>query len=177
MFKNMIKYILTAWLTIISLAVFAQTVTIEPKNFTALDEITITVDVTGNAKLENLGDNAFLWLWIPDGVQAKTNKNPFSTIVPSDEIPDPNIAKFTKVGPNLYSVSLTLSSFLGVAPGQITKIGVILKGNDWSDGQTSDFIFEVAPLEYKPRVNRVFLRNSLLLMSLLYTLNKNCLPM
>lgn len=140
-------------LLLVGLAAHSQTVTISPRNFTALDEITITVDVTGNSNLENLTTDAYLWLWVPGGPGAPSNVSPASSN------PDAtNQAKFTKVEgeENLYTITLVPSTFIGAAPSQITQLGVILKGNDWSNGQTPDFLFDVDPLEFVDRVNRTF---------------------
>ncbi|AHM63314.1 alpha amylase [Flammeovirgaceae bacterium 311] len=131
----------------------SQTVTISPRNFTAVDEITITVDVTGNTALENLTTDAYLWLWVPGGPGAPSNVSPAASNANATAQ-----AKFTKVEgeENLYTITLVPATFIGASPAEITQLGVILKGNDWSNGQTADALFDVDPLEFVDRVNRTF---------------------
>jgi hypothetical protein len=140
-------------LLLFGLVAHSQTVTVSPRNFTAVDEITITVDVTGNNALVNLTTDAFLWLWVPSGPGAPSNVSPAASNPTATAQ-----AKFTKVEgeENLYSITLVPATFIGVAPAEITRLGVILKGNDWSNGQTADTFFDVDPLEFVDRVNRTF---------------------
>lgn len=139
-----------------SATAFSQTITVTPQRFTALDEITITVNVSGNARLEALTSGAFLWMWSPGVGDAPSNVNPASSN-PDRSAP----ARFTRVEgqTNVYQLRLIPAVFLNLAPGQVTRVGMILKGNDWGDGQTPDFLFDVEPLTFTERVNRTFPNN------------------
>lgn len=115
---------------------------ITPDFFTPDEEITITYDVTGTS-LAGLSE-AWLWLWLPDldDVDVPSNVNPAS----SD--PDAtNVAKFTKstsAGKTLFTISLVLTEFTNKTADEIERVGVLIKGNDWADGQSSDYVFDIA---------------------------------
>lgn len=139
------------FLTILSLlflqfASFAQSVdiqpTIEPEFFAADEEITITYNVTGTS-LSSL-DDAYMWMWLPD----IGNENAPSNINPADSDPGAtNQAKLEKVNENgqtLFRISLTPTTFYNQSAANITEIGMLLKGNDWSDGQTVDFTTQIS---------------------------------
>ncbi len=130
---------------LLSASLFAQKVsidpTIEPEEFKADEEITITYDVTGT-DLEGL-ESAWIWTWIkanPD-IDAPSNINPASS--------DPSktdVAKFTKTiadGKTTFSITFTPTVFFNRSSGEINEMGMLLKGNDWTDGQTTDFATNV----------------------------------
>lgn len=126
---------------------FAQTVsldpTISPEFFAADEQITITYDVTGTA-LHEL-ENAWIWLWLPDlnNYDVPSNVNPAS-----DNPSATDAAKCTKTttddGRVLFSITIVLTEFTDQTADVIETVGVLLKGNDWSDGQTSDYIFNTS---------------------------------
>jgi 1,4-alpha-glucan branching enzyme len=124
------------------LNVFSQDIpTITPQFFTPDEQITISYDVTGT-NLSSLTD-AYLWLWLPDaGVDAASNTNPANSNV--DLSAAAKFTKSTQEGRTYFSITLTLIDFLDVEASLVTKVGMILKGNDWADGQTSDYITEVS---------------------------------
>ncbi len=140
--------------TFLPLIGFGQNVdiqpSIDPTFFTPEEEITITYDVTGTS-LSSLSE-AWLWLWLPDltNVDVPSNVNPASS--------DPSatdIAKFTKSvenGRTLFSISLTLTDFTNKPAEEIERVGVLIKGNDWSNGQSVDYVFEIFD-GYALRVN------------------------
>ena len=119
----------------------AQTPSIEPEFFAADEEITITYNVTGSS-LASL-EEAYIWMWLPDkGIDAPSNINP------ADSDPEAtNQAKFEKLNENgqtLFRISLSPTTFFNQNAEDLTEIGMLLKGNDWSDGQTEDFVTEVS---------------------------------
>jgi hypothetical protein len=124
-----------------SVSGFAQTTSINPVITPALfspsDEITVTYDVTGNS-LANLS-NAWIWVWIPDqNIDAKYNVNPAS-----NDTPLTDNAKFTKTTANnqtTFTITFTPKDFFSGDISQQQKLGMLLKGNDWSNGQTTDYI-------------------------------------
>ncbi|MFY0688666.1 MAG: T9SS type A sorting domain-containing protein [Cyclobacteriaceae bacterium] len=128
------------------LGLYAQKIavnpTITPTFFSPDQEITITYDVTGTA-LANLPD-AWLWLWLPDlqNVDVPSNVNPAS-----NDATKTNPAKFTKSeqdNKTLFSITLTLTEFSNKTADEIQKVGMLIKGNDWSDGQSEDYVHEIA---------------------------------
>jgi 1,4-alpha-glucan branching enzyme len=108
--------------------------TISPSLFRYNDQITVTYDATGTP-LANL-TNAFIWVWIPgETIDAKYNITPANTNVPQ--------AKFTKSiveGKTLFTITFKPSDFFNADISAQTEIGMLLKGNDWANGQTTDFI-------------------------------------
>ena len=113
---------------------------IEPVFFGPNDPITITYDVTGTS-LENLSE-VWIWLWIPSVGDAPSNTNPATS-----NISTTNPAKLTKsiVGPNtIFSISISLADFTGFSSSQIQSVGMLLKGNDWSDGQSTDHLLKIS---------------------------------
>lgn len=146
-----------------SVSGFAQTTSINPVITPALfspsDEITVTYDVTGNS-LANLS-NAWIWVWIPDqNIDAKYNVNPAS-----NDTPLTDNAKFTKTTANnqtTFTITFTPKDFFSGDIGQQQKLGMLLKGNDWSDGQTTDYIADLsqadqfAALLIEPEFDPVF---------------------
>lgn len=138
------KKILTILLGVISFWGWGQTVsldpTLSPENPSASDELTITYDVTGT-DLESLSE-AWLWIWLPDQDNATvdSNVNPASSNSSATDV-----AKFTRTEDNgivTFAITLVISEFVE-APNEINEVGVLLKANDWPQGQTSDFIFNV----------------------------------
>lgn len=131
-------------LSLFSTLTFAQTdikPTIEPSFFAANDEIAITFNVTGTA-LQSL-DEAWLWMWVPGKGDAPSNINPASS---NSALTD--AAKFTRTTSNTgavsFSITLVPSDFTGIAAEDISELGIILKGNDWANGQTSDYIATIS---------------------------------
>jgi len=114
--------------------------TIEPAFFGPEDEITITYDVT-NTQLESLSE-AWIWMWLPDeNIDAPSNINPANSNPAAT-----NPAKFTKStddGKVTFSITLTPTDFFDQSASDIETIGMLLKGNDWSNGQTDDFLVDV----------------------------------
>ncbi len=111
--------------------------TITPSFFKANDAITVSYDVTGTA-LSSLTE-VYAWVWIPGkNIDAKYNINPAS----ADPSKTDN-AKFTKSlvgGRTFFSITFTPSSFFATSISNETQMGILLKGNDWGNGQTQDYI-------------------------------------
>ncbi len=111
--------------------------TITPALFQPDTEITITYDVTGTT-LANLTD-AYAWFWIPGkNINAKYNVSPASTNTAST-----NHVKFTKSvagGKTLFTLVVIPSELFDGDISSETQLGILLKGNDWSNGQTADYV-------------------------------------
>ncbi len=136
------KLSLLSILFFVSSLVFAQTVTLSPSVSPTLfhynDQITVTYDVTGTS-LASLSA-AWIWVWIPGStaINALYNVTPASTNTSLT-----NNAKFTKSvvnGRTLFTIVFTPSTFFGSDISAQTQMGMLLKGNDWPNGQTSDYV-------------------------------------
>jgi hypothetical protein len=139
--------------------------TIEPALFTPGTEITVRYDVTDNV-LKNLG-NAWIWVWIPDeGIDARFNINPASNNSAATDK-----AKFTKStqgGVTVFTITFIPEEVFDVDIGGESKLGMLLKGNDWSNGQTVDYIADMAGDEFSvllvaPATDPVFVSEGALL--------------
>ncbi|MGK7397524.1 MAG: alpha-amylase family glycosyl hydrolase [Candidatus Cyclobacteriaceae bacterium M3_2C_046] len=143
----MIRNYLIGLLFFISSSLLAKediTPKVEPATFDANTEITVTFDVTGNP-LADLS-NAYLWAWIPNtSIEARYNVNPASS---NTELSDQ--VKFIKKSENditTFSLTFKPQQLFADPICNTTQMGIILKGNDWNDGQTEDVVLDITPLE------------------------------
>ena len=150
-FLGMITCAASAW---------AQKTTLDPVISPALFQyntpITVTYDVTGTA-LASLTD-AYIWVWIPanTAIGSKYNVNPAT----AGQAP----AKFTKSiesGKTLFKISFTPSDFFTSSIQNESSMGMLLKGADWSNGQTTDYIapFGFTAKLVTPSVSPYFVNN------------------
>lgn len=127
--------------SVVSTFCFAQKTSLDPVITPALFQpgttITVTYDVT-NTSLANL-TTAYAWVWIPNkNVNAKYNVNPANSNATLS-----NNAKFTKStanGKTLFTLTFKPSDFFETSIASETSLGILLKGNDWSNGQTTDYV-------------------------------------
>lgn len=139
------KNILLGLLSVISLTAWAQNIEIEPsispEFFAADQEIEISYDVTTNTI--SSWDEAWIWFWTPEN----SNSNVISNINPanSDEAKTAaaKLTKSTIDGRVYFTIKLTPTAFTGLSKEEISSIGMLIKGNDWSDGQSTDYITNV----------------------------------
>jgi len=132
-------YQLLAALLFAGLSAFSQPIslspTVTPAVFTSADQITVVYDVTGTA-LANL-PTAWIWVWIPGkSIDARYNINPATSAA------DP--AKFTKSTANnktTWSITFRPADFFSVSISAEKQMGVLIKAQDWSGGQSTDFLF------------------------------------
>lgn len=119
------------------------TPTVSPASFNSQEEITIEYDVTGTA-LASL-EEAYIWVWVPGSeIDAKYNVNPAS----SNATLTAN-ARFSKTEANnkvLFSITFTPEQFFAQPICLESKLGMLIKGNDWSNGQSNDFVLDMTPL-------------------------------
>ena len=150
-----------------SVSAFAQTTSINPVITPALfspsDEITVTYDVTGTP-LASL-PNAWIWVWIPgSNIDAKYNVNPAS-----ENTALTDNAKFTKSTANnttTFSITFTPKDFFESDISSESQMGMLLKGNDWSNGQTTDYLTSItqedqfSALLIQPELDPVFVNTN-----------------
>lgn len=139
------KFFLLLVLLISGLQIQAQKVeiepTISPEFFAANESITITYDVTGTIMHD--WTEAWLWMWVPSssGANVTSNINPANA---NSALTD--AARFTKTvdaGRQLFSIVLTPTDFTQLPKEEIQQLGMLIKGNDWSNGQSIDYVAEV----------------------------------
>lgn len=99
--------------------------------------VTFTVDVSGT-DLDSYTGDVYIWTWIEKGsndIDAPTNVNPATSAQ--------SAALMTKVSANTYEITFTPTDFFNQPASQFQQIGLLLKGQDWSDGQTPDYLVDV----------------------------------
>lgn len=138
------------FLSLVARAQVAVNPTVTPSIFTSDDQITVTYDVTGTS-LASLS-NAYIWVWIPDeNIDAKYNVNPASNNAALTA--NAKFAKTTSEGKTVFSITFTPSDFFAGDISSAESIGMLLKGNDWANGQTTDFVTEFWDGTYTLKLN------------------------
>jgi len=136
---------------LLMIAVFqlsAQTARISPAGFNATNRITITFDLTGSV-IEKTKP-IYLWAWSPGAGDCPTNGQ-WSASGEANIMTQPDSSK------PIWTISFVPTKFYGFDAAQITKIGCLAKAKDGTgDKKTKDFVFEVSPLKYEPKVLRTF---------------------
>jgi 1,4-alpha-glucan branching enzyme len=135
--KKIYSLIFALGMTVLrALAADAIDPTISPTFFTATTTITVTYNVSGTV-LENL-TSAYAWVWIPGkNINAKYNINPASSNASTNSV------KFTKSvidGETFFTLTFKPSDLFDASITTETAFGILLKGNDWTDGQTTDYL-------------------------------------
>ena len=125
-------------------------VTFSPSTFTAEDQVTLTVDVTGTPLAGQ--SEAYIWIWAnPGGVGPAPNG-----VVNGDWGNSSAAAKMTSAGTNKWSFTFTGTSLFGVTAGELHDFGFLVKAKNGSS-QTPDFKpFLFDPLIFQPAKLRVF---------------------
>lgn len=150
----MMSYCFAFLLTLTAGVLNAQKVeitpTITPSIFSPNDQITVTYDVTSTS-LASL-TNVYIWVWIPSGnTNAKYNVNPANSNTTLT-----NNAKFTKStvnGRTLFSITFKPADFFDGNIDTAPDLGMLLKGNDWADRQTIDFVTDFWDGTYTLKLN------------------------
>ncbi|WP_345368660.1 alpha-amylase family glycosyl hydrolase [Algivirga pacifica] len=131
-------FLLIPLLAFVLPGVQAQTLTTDPATFGPNDEVTFTFDVSGNSTLEGLSE---AWVWVWKEAPATPEATVPTNVNPADANADG--AKLTKGDNNTWTITFTPAEFMTIPDGKLDKMGILMKGKDWSNGQTSDFILEV----------------------------------
>jgi hypothetical protein len=142
------KLILSIIFTFSVAFAFAQ-VTFNPTTFTAEDEVTITLDVTGTPMAGQ--DDVYMWIFSNDGVgggkDGLTNGQWGSS---SDA------AKMTKIATNKFTFKFTGTTLFGQSPAELINFGFLGKSKDGSK-QTPDYKpYKFDPLVFIPSQFRIF---------------------
>lgn len=148
--KILLLFICTAFAL---LKVTAQ-VTFSPASFTAIDPVTVTVDVTGTPMAGE--SEAYLWIFSnssSSGNAALPNKD---GVVNGAWGNSSDAAKLTSAGTNKWRFNLTGTEMFGLTPAQLKDFGFLIKTKTGSK-QTPDYkSFAFEPLIFVPSLFRVF---------------------
>lgn len=130
-------------------AVKAQNPSFVPTSFTAEDQVTLTVDVTGTGMAG--ATDAYIWIFsnpdIGGGADGVSNGSWTNS---SDA------AKMIAAGPNKWSFTFTGTTLFGQSPAQLKSFGFLVKKKDGS-AQSPDYKpFAFDPLTFTPTMLRVF---------------------
>lgn len=124
-------------------------VTFSPAAFTAEDEVTITLDITGTA-MEGAND-VYIWAFSNDGVGGGKDASTNGQWAASSED-----AKMTKTGANIFTFTFTGTTLFGQSPAELINFGFLGKSKDGSK-QTPDFKpYKFDPLVFTPAQFRLF---------------------
>ncbi|RYY68815.1 MAG: hypothetical protein EOO13_11270 [Chitinophagaceae bacterium] len=127
----------------------AQNPTFSPATFTAEDQVTFTIDVTGTG-MAGVTD-AYLWIFSNPDIGGGTDGVTNGSWGNSSEA-----AKLTPAGPNKFSYTFTGTTMFGQTPAQLKTFGFLLKKKDGS-AQTPDYKpFAFDPLIFVPSLARIF---------------------
>jgi hypothetical protein len=127
-----------------SIAIQAQNPTFSPSSFTAEDQVTLTMDVTGTGMAG--ATEAYIWLW------GNAGGSPLNTTWTNS----PPTAQMVSAGTNKWKFTFTATIMWGLPPASLTNFYFLVKKKDGS-AQTSDqgpFFFD--PLVFIPTMQRVF---------------------
>jgi hypothetical protein len=131
------------------LGTIAQNPSFSPSAFTAEDEVTISVDVTGTGMAGVT--EAYIWIFsnpdIGGGADGVTNGSWGNSS---------NAAKCTSAGTNKFAFKFIGTTMFGQTPAQLKSFGFLLKKKDGS-AQTPDYKpFSFDPLIFVPSLARIF---------------------
>ena len=142
------KILILLTVLVASLNGFSQaTASVNPLNFTAEDQITITFDLT-NANFGSLGEDVYIWGFV-GLIGSPVNGGNFGNSTPA--------AQCTRIGTSKkFTYTLTPTTYMNLTAAQIgAQFGCLAKNQNGSK-QTGDFNFPVDPLTFTPSVFRPF---------------------
>ncbi len=127
----------------------AQNPSFVPSSFTAEDQVTLTIDVSGTGMAG--AAEAFIWIFSnPNGTGGVNGT------VNGDWTNSSNAAKMTAAGTNKWSFTFIGTVLFGQAPAQLKSFGFLVKKKDGS-AQSPDYKpFNFDPLVFTPTLFRVF---------------------
>jgi 1,4-alpha-glucan branching enzyme len=113
----------------------AQTLSYTPTFPKADQPLTITINVKGTT-LQGYTEKVWIWSWIDNpgtDYDAPTNINPATS--PAQ---DAALMNRSVTDPDVYSITITPTVFFNKTAADISKIGIKLKSQAWSDNKQSD---------------------------------------
>jgi hypothetical protein len=144
-------------LLLITAFVFMKTnaqVTFSPPTFTAIDPVTITVDVTGTPMAGE--SEAYIWIFSNASVSGNATYPNKDGIVNGSWGNSSDAAKMTAAGTNKWKFTFTATDLFGQTPAQLKDFGFLLKSKTGSK-QTPDYKpYAFEPLIFTPTLFRTF---------------------
>jgi hypothetical protein len=133
----------------VALALGQGKVTFSPASFTAEDEVTITLDITGSPLV---GQTAiYIWAFSNDGVGGGKNG-----VVNGEWGASSEAAKMTMVSANIFQFKFIGTALFGQSPAELINFGFLAKTKDGGK-QSQDYKpFKFDPLVFTPSQFRVF---------------------
>jgi hypothetical protein len=126
-------------------------VTFNPAIFTAEDEVTLTVDVTGT----NMAGKSEAFIWIFSNPTAGSGPQVDGSVNGSWGNSGTN-AKMTAAGTNKWSFKFTGTTLFNLTPGELKEFGFLVKAKDGT-AQSPDYKpFKFDPLVFTPSTFRIF---------------------
>lgn len=149
MIANMKKLLYFIFLLSAAVTAKAQNPSFSPSSFTAEDEVTLTIDVTGTGMAG--ATEAFIWIFSNPDLPGGTNG-----IVNGDWTNSSTAAKMIAAGTNKWSFKFTGTNLFGQSPAQLKSFGFLVKKKDGS-AQTPDYkSYFFDPLVFVPSMLRIF---------------------
>jgi len=146
--KRLLSLLIIACVAFIS-DVKAQ-VSFSPSSYTALDQVTLTVDVTGTPMAGQT--DAYIWIFANPGGNGPTKDG----IVNGSWTNSSADAKMVSAGTNKWSFTFTATTLFALTPGELNNFGFLVKAKDGSK-QTPDYKpYFFDPLVFTPAKLRVF---------------------
>lgn len=138
------KILFTCLIMGLTFLIKAQNPSFSPAIFTAEDEVTLTVDVTGTDMAGSA--EAYIWMW------GSAGDSPLNTAWDNS----PEAAKMTNAGGNKWSFTFTATLLWGRPPADLTVFNFLVKKKNGS-AKTGDYVnFKFDPLIFVPTMLRVF---------------------
>lgn len=136
---------------LVSMFSFGQ-VTTSPATFTAEDEVTITVDVSGTDMAGQT--EAYIWAW------TVINGTTFNAVTNTEWTNSPETAKMTAAGTNKWSFKLTGTLLFGKSPGELKSFRFLVKtknGSKQTQGEDKAYgPLNFDALVFTPSMLRIF---------------------
>jgi hypothetical protein len=126
--------------------------TISPAVYTAEDEVTITIDVTGTP-LEGVAQ-PYIWTWANE----VNGSGAIDAIVNTAWTNSPDAAKFTAVAgqPNKFTFKMIGTALYNRSPGELKHFQFLVKAKDGSKQTANTGINKFDPLVFIPSMLRIF---------------------
>lgn len=125
-----------------------------PSTYTAEDQVTLTIDVTGTGMAG--ATEAYIWIFSNPDLISPPAPGPNNGIVNGDWTNSSAAAKMTAAGTNKWSFTFIGTTLFGRPPAELTSYGFLVKKKDGS-AQTPDYkSYFFDPLVFTPTMLRVF---------------------
>ena len=128
----------------------AQNPTFSPSSFTALDQVTLTIDVTGTPMAGQ--SEAYIWIFSNPAGNGPAKDGTVNGSWTSSSLD----GKMTAAGTNKWSFTFTGITLFQLTPGELNNFGFLVKAKDGSKQSPDYKPFYFDPLVFIPKAIRVF---------------------